>query len=118
MLKSDFIDNFSRIYYCDLSAANGYKSRTISDAEKYKPIKLYFQEKIRENAQNSDFKEIESFLLDQSIQTNSYIPLLTLRCRVSNLIRISLISSLKRLSINKIVLNNQKKLRFDLLHIY
>ena len=45
MLKNDFIDNFSRLYYCDLSATNGYKIRTIRDAEKYKPIKLYFQEK-------------------------------------------------------------------------
>ena len=115
MDNNELIDNFSRIYYCDSSNNNGYKSKILEDAKRYKPIKSFFNKSFENNIRNTKIKEIENFIFQQSKITNSYTPLLCLRCRISDLTRISFLSILKKLSRHKIVSNNIKKLRIDLL---
>ena len=113
MQKNDLLDNFNKIYYFDSSNTKGYKIRILEDAKKYKPISSFFKESVDNNIDN--IKKIENFIFQQSKLTNSFNPLLCLRCRISDLTRISFLSYLKRLSVHKIVLNNSYKLRLDLL---
>ena len=116
MANNNIIDNFTRLYIFDSTNTSGIRYKSIKEAQSFKVIqKLKKELEFTDELNNSEILgNVDNVLLDQCETSSSFEELLCLRCRVSDLIRISFLTLLKKLSKNQTVNNNLSNLKIDL----